>query len=154
MAIVCKCQSQEGTHYLYRETAVAFTVLHCSRALTGLVTKGFVIALPTFHAFFITHWCRLPQHGWIARFPLLGRVCAYHYYTECAHSIGIRVNRREERLINLSPRRLESGHVRFFFARLLDTSAESQNLPGLELSTYLEGFLPPPFIERKLTHHH
>ena len=75
------------------------TVLHCSRALTGLVTKGFVIALPTFHAFFITHWCRLPQHGWIARFPLLGRVCAYHYYTECAHSIGIRVN---SGLINLS----------------------------------------------------
>ena len=85
---------------------------------------------------------RLP-HRMNSSFPQCVCVCAYHYYTECAHSIGIRVNRREERLINLSPRRLESGHVRFFFARLLDTSAESQNLPGLELSTYLEGFPLP-----------
>ena len=99
--------------------------------------------MPTFHAFFITHGRTFTP--WMnSSFPQCVCVCAYHYYTECAHSIGIRVNRREERLINLSPRRLESGHVRFFFARLLDTSAESQNLPGLELSTLLGRFFPLP----------
>lgn len=91
MAIVCKCQSQEGTTSIETAAAEAVMLFCCMHtttvAVTGLVTKGFVIAMPTFHAFFITHgrtftpWMNssFPQCVVCVCIPLLYRVCTQYW---------------------------------------------------------------------------
>lgn len=80
----------EGNHLYRNSGGWCCFAIHCSAACTGLVTKGFVIAMPTFHAFFITHGRTATvivyPIGWIARF-LSVYVCVHTIIIQSVHTV-------------------------------------------------------------------